>query len=43
MSLPPGAGEDDVKADCTAGMPTAGVGPGAEKAEAKHVEIRHGN
>ncbi|MGW3466586.1 Hsp20/alpha crystallin family protein [Streptomyces olivaceoviridis] len=43
VTLPPGADEDDVKADYIDGMPTVSVGLGAEKAEAKHVEIRHGN
>jgi HSP20 family protein len=43
VTLPPGADEDDVKADYTDGMLTVSVGLGAEKAEAKHVEIKHGN
>ncbi|MFH7334060.1 Hsp20/alpha crystallin family protein [Streptomyces sp. KHY 26] len=42
VSLPPGADEDDVKADYTDGMLTVSVGLGTEKREAKHVEIRHG-
>ena len=43
VTLPPGADEDDVKAEYTEGMLTVSVGLGAEKSEAKHVEIRHGN
>ncbi|MFJ9867549.1 Hsp20/alpha crystallin family protein [Streptomyces sp. NPDC101165] len=43
VTLPPGADEDDVTADYTDGMLTVSVGLGAEKAEAKHVEIKHGN
>ncbi|MGW2747392.1 Hsp20/alpha crystallin family protein [Streptomyces sp. NPDC001450] len=43
VTLPPGADENDVKADYTDGMLTVSVGLGAEKAEAKHVEIKHGN
>ncbi|MET8451826.1 Hsp20/alpha crystallin family protein [Streptomyces sp. NPDC005209] len=43
VTLPRGADEDDVKADYTDGMLTVSVGLGAEKAEAKHVEIKHGN
>ncbi|WP_329319086.1 MULTISPECIES: Hsp20/alpha crystallin family protein [unclassified Streptomyces] len=43
VTLPPGADEDGVKADYTDGMLTVSVSLGAEKAEAKHVEIRHGN
>lgn len=43
VTLPPGADEDDVEADYTDGMLTVSVGLGAEKAEAKHVEIKHGN
>ncbi|QUW84543.1 Hsp20/alpha crystallin family protein [Streptomyces mirabilis] len=42
VTLPPGADEDDVTADYTDGMLTVSVGLGAEKAEAKHVEIQHG-
>ncbi|MFF8864753.1 Hsp20/alpha crystallin family protein [Streptomyces sp. NPDC015139] len=41
VTLPAGADEDDVKADCTDGMLTISVGLGAEKAEAKHIEIHH--
>ncbi|MGW2642854.1 Hsp20/alpha crystallin family protein [Streptomyces sp. NPDC001348] len=43
VTLPPGAKEDDVTADYTNGMLTVSVGLGAEKSEAKHVEIRHGD
>jgi HSP20 family molecular chaperone IbpA len=43
VTLPPGADEDDVKADYTDGMLTVSVGLGAEKTEAKHVEIQRGN
>lgn len=43
VTLPPGADEDDVTADYTDGMLTVSVGLGAEKTEAKHVEIKHGN
>ncbi|MEU6510309.1 Hsp20/alpha crystallin family protein [Streptomyces sp. NPDC046942] len=43
VTLPPGADENDVTADYTDGMLTISVGLGAEKAEAKHVEIRHAN
>ncbi|MGN5382250.1 heat-shock protein Hsp20 [Streptomyces sp. MUSC 14] len=42
VTLPPGADEDDVKADYTDGMLTVSVGLGAQKPEAKHVEIQHG-
>ncbi|MET8946882.1 Hsp20/alpha crystallin family protein [Streptomyces sp. NPDC004542] len=42
VTLPPGADENDVKADYTDGMLTVSVGLGAEKAEARHVEIKHG-
>ncbi|MER6126410.1 Hsp20/alpha crystallin family protein [Streptomyces sp. NPDC001795] len=42
VSLPPGANEDDVKADYTNGMLTISVGLGREKAEAKHIEVKHG-
>ncbi|MEW2304178.1 Hsp20/alpha crystallin family protein [Streptomyces sp. NPDC006655] len=42
VTLPAGADEDDVKADYTDGMLTISVGLGAEKAEAKHIEIQHG-
>ncbi|ARP68630.1 heat-shock protein Hsp20 [Streptomyces pluripotens] len=41
VTLPPGADEDDVRADYTDGMLTVSVGMGVEKAEAKHVEIKH--
>ncbi|MFG2123685.1 Hsp20/alpha crystallin family protein [Streptomyces sp. NPDC048710] len=41
VTLPPSADEDDVEADYTDGMLTVSVGLGAEKAEAKHVEIKH--
>jgi HSP20 family molecular chaperone IbpA len=43
VTLPPGADEDDVKADYTDGMLTVSVGMGAEKPSAKHVEIQHGS
>ncbi|MEU7059125.1 Hsp20/alpha crystallin family protein [Streptomyces sp. NPDC046197] len=43
VTLPPGANEDDVTADYTDGMLTVSVGLGAEKTEAKRVEIRHGS
>ncbi|MEV0181841.1 Hsp20/alpha crystallin family protein [Streptomyces sp. NPDC050625] len=43
VTLPPGADEDDVKADYTDGMLTVSVGLGAEKAEAKHIQIQQGN
>ncbi|MEV5875396.1 Hsp20/alpha crystallin family protein [Streptomyces sp. NPDC052101] len=43
VTLPPGADEDDVKADYTDGMLTVSVGLGAQKAEAKHVEVHHGS
>ncbi|MCX4458895.1 Hsp20/alpha crystallin family protein [Streptomyces sp. NBC_01340] len=43
VTLPPGADGDDVTADYTDGMLTVSVGLGAEKAEAKHVEIQHGS
>ncbi|MEU2222894.1 Hsp20/alpha crystallin family protein [Streptomyces sp. NPDC018347] len=43
VTLPPQADEDDVRAEYTDGMLTVSVGLGAEKAEARHVEIRHGN
>lgn len=43
VTLPPGADEDDVKADYTDGMLTISVGLGAEKAEAKHIAIQQGN
>ncbi|WBO68621.1 MULTISPECIES: Hsp20/alpha crystallin family protein [Streptomyces] len=43
VTLPPGADEDDVKADYTNGMLTVSVGLGVEKAEARHVEIQHGS
>ncbi|KUN82474.1 heat-shock protein Hsp20 [Streptomyces bungoensis] len=43
VTLPPGADENDVKADYTDGMLTVSVGLGAEKAEAKHIEIQHGS
>ncbi|MFF0853056.1 Hsp20/alpha crystallin family protein [Streptomyces sp. NPDC003388] len=43
VSLPAGADEDDVRAEYTDGMLTVSVGLGAEKAEAKHVKIRHGD
>ncbi|MFD5537989.1 Hsp20/alpha crystallin family protein [Streptomyces sp. NPDC127079] len=42
VTLPAGADEDDVKADYTDGMLTISVGLGAEKAEARHIEIQHG-
>ncbi|MGW6152079.1 Hsp20/alpha crystallin family protein [Streptomyces sp. NPDC055144] len=42
LTLPCGADEDDVKADYTNGLLTVSVGLGAEKPEARHVEIRHG-
>ncbi|MFD8723000.1 Hsp20/alpha crystallin family protein [Streptomyces sp. NPDC059629] len=41
VTLPSGADEDDVKADYTDGMLTISVGLGAEKAEARHIEIQH--
>ncbi|MEV5955364.1 Hsp20/alpha crystallin family protein [Streptomyces sp. NPDC051987] len=41
VTLPSGADENDVKADYTDGMLTVSVGLGAEKAEARHVEIQH--
>ncbi|MGW2648911.1 Hsp20/alpha crystallin family protein [Streptomyces sp. NPDC001393] len=41
VTLPAGADEEDVTADYTDGMLTVSVGLGAEKAEARHVEIRH--
>ncbi|MFF3886022.1 Hsp20/alpha crystallin family protein [Streptomyces sp. NPDC001914] len=43
MTLPPGADEDDVKADYTDGMLTISVGMGAEKPSAKRVEIQRGS
>ncbi|MEV6294944.1 Hsp20/alpha crystallin family protein [Streptomyces sp. NPDC051896] len=43
VSLPAGADEYDVRAEHTDGMLTVSVGLGAKKAEAKHVEIRHGD
>ncbi|MEV7391865.1 MULTISPECIES: Hsp20/alpha crystallin family protein [unclassified Streptomyces] len=43
VTLPSGADEDDVKADYTDGMLTISVGLGAEKAEARHIEIQHGS
>ncbi|MGW5666152.1 Hsp20/alpha crystallin family protein [Streptomyces sp. NPDC003758] len=42
VTLPPGANEDDVRAEYTDGMLTISVGLGREKAEAKHIEVRHG-
>jgi HSP20 family molecular chaperone IbpA len=42
VTLPPGANEDDVRAEYTGGMLTISVGLGREKAEAKHIEIRRG-
>ena len=42
VTLPPGANEDDVKADYAHGMLTISVGLGREKAEAKHIEVKHG-
>ncbi|MFJ8789850.1 Hsp20/alpha crystallin family protein [Streptomyces sp. NPDC102462] len=42
VTLPPGADEDDVRADYTDGILTVSVGMGSEKAEARHVEIHHG-
>jgi HSP20 family protein len=43
VTLPNGADEDDVTADYANGMLTVSVGLGAEKAEARHVEIRRGS
>ncbi|GGX79829.1 Hsp20/alpha crystallin family protein [Streptomyces anandii] len=40
VTLPPGADEDDVKAEYTDGVLTVSVGLRAEKAQARHVEIR---
>ncbi|MFD1662103.1 Hsp20/alpha crystallin family protein [Streptomyces caeni] len=42
VTLPPSANEDDVKADYADGMLTVSVGLGGEKAEAKHIEVKHG-
>ncbi|MFF7144080.1 MULTISPECIES: Hsp20/alpha crystallin family protein [Streptomyces] len=42
VTLPPGANEDDVRADCTNGMLTVSVGLGRGKEEAKHIEVKHG-
>ncbi|MGI5133259.1 MULTISPECIES: Hsp20/alpha crystallin family protein [unclassified Streptomyces] len=41
VTLPPGANEDDVEADYTNGMLTVSVGLGREKAEAKHIQVKH--
>ncbi|MEU6370460.1 Hsp20/alpha crystallin family protein [Streptomyces sp. NPDC046931] len=42
VTLPPGADEDDVRADYTNGMLTVSVRLGRETAEAKHIEVEHG-
>jgi HSP20 family protein len=42
VTLPPGANEDDVRADYADGMLTISVGLGHEKAEARHIEVKHG-
>ncbi|MEU2772281.1 Hsp20/alpha crystallin family protein [Streptomyces sp. NPDC007162] len=42
VTLPSGADEEDVRADYTDGMLTISVGLGAEKPEAKHIEVQHG-
>jgi HSP20 family molecular chaperone IbpA len=42
VTLPPGADEEDVRADYTNGMLTVSVGLGREKAQEKHIEIKHG-
>ncbi|MGW1892524.1 Hsp20/alpha crystallin family protein [Streptomyces sp. NPDC002004] len=41
VALPPGANDEDVKAEYKDGMLTVSVGLGQEKAEAKHIEIKH--
>jgi len=41
VALPAGANDDDVRADYANGMLTISVGLGEEKAEAKHIEIKH--
>ncbi|MFJ9734754.1 Hsp20/alpha crystallin family protein [Streptomyces sp. NPDC101169] len=41
VTLPRGADEDDITADYSDGVLTVSVGLGAEKAEARHVEIKH--
>ncbi|MFJ9863862.1 Hsp20/alpha crystallin family protein [Streptomyces sp. NPDC101165] len=43
VTLPPGADEDDITAEYSDGMLTVSIGLGAEKPEAKHVEIKHRN
>jgi HSP20 family molecular chaperone IbpA len=42
VTLPPGADEEDVRADYSNGMLTVSVGLGREKAQEKHIEIKHG-
>jgi HSP20 family molecular chaperone IbpA len=41
VALPADANEDDIQADYTNGMLTISVGLREEKAEAKHIEIKH--
>ncbi|MFE3327033.1 Hsp20/alpha crystallin family protein [Streptomyces sp. NPDC059176] len=41
MPLPKSADEDDVRAEYVDGMLTISIGLGQEKAETKHIEIRH--
>ncbi|MFB7225445.1 Hsp20/alpha crystallin family protein [Streptomyces sp. NPDC056227] len=41
VALPAHANEDDIQADYTNGMLTISVGLREEKAEAKHIEIKH--
>ncbi|MFB7596174.1 Hsp20/alpha crystallin family protein [Streptomyces sp. NPDC056160] len=42
VTLPPGADEDDVRADYTNGMLTVSVGVGREKTEERHIEVKRG-
>ncbi|MCD0484512.1 Hsp20/alpha crystallin family protein [Streptacidiphilus sp. ASG 303] len=41
VSLPPGADEDDIHADYSAGILTVTVGLRQEKAEARQIEVSH--
>ncbi|MCX4458940.1 Hsp20/alpha crystallin family protein [Streptomyces sp. NBC_01340] len=42
VPMPPGANEDDVKAGYADGMLTVSVGLRSEKAEEKHIDVKHG-
>nr|BFD81814.1 alpha-crystallin HspX [Streptomyces sp. Xyl84] len=42
VPLPPGADEDDVRAECTNGMLTVSVGVGRPRTEERHIEVKRG-